>query len=85
MNFLAPKPNWKILGWDVDLVQPTPYATLTSRPASIKAANWSMQRRDPRAILWDVAEAARAIAGFAAVLDAKSYSGLGLENAVAEL
>ena len=40
-----------------------------------------MQPRDPRAFLWDAAEAARAIEGFTAGMDAKSYADSALVNA----
>ena len=44
-----------------------------------------MQQRDPRAFLWDAAEAARAIEGFRAGMDAKSFADFALVNAAAEM
>ena len=43
-----------------------------------------MQHRDPRAFLWDAAEAASAIEGFTAGMDAKSYADSALVNAAVE-
>jgi uncharacterized protein with HEPN domain len=43
-----------------------------------------MQPRDPRAFLWDAAEAARAIEGFTAGMDATSYANSALVNAAVE-
>jgi uncharacterized protein with HEPN domain len=43
-----------------------------------------MQQRDLRAFLWDAAEAARAIEGFTAGMDAKSYADSALVNAAVE-
>jgi len=43
-----------------------------------------MPPRDPRAFLWDVAEAARAIHVFTAGMDAQSYSDSALVNAAVE-
>jgi uncharacterized protein with HEPN domain len=43
-----------------------------------------MQQRDPRAFLWDVAEAARAIEGFIAGMDAQAYASSALVNAAVE-
>jgi uncharacterized protein with HEPN domain len=44
-----------------------------------------MQPRDPRAFLWDAAEAARAIEGFTAGMDADSYANSALVNAAVGL
>ena len=43
-----------------------------------------MQQRGPRALLWDAAEAARAIEGFTAGMDATSYADSALVNAAVE-
>ena len=43
-----------------------------------------MQPRDPRAFLWDVAEAARAIEIFTVGMNAQSYADSGLVNAAVE-
>ena len=43
-----------------------------------------MQPRDPRAFLWDVAEAARAVNTFTAGMDAQSYAESALVNAAVE-
>ncbi len=43
-----------------------------------------MQQRDPRAFLWDAAEAARVIEGFTVGMDAKSYADSALVNAAVE-
>ena len=43
-----------------------------------------MQPRDPRAFLWDVREAARAIQSFTAGLDAHGYVGNELVQAAVE-
>jgi uncharacterized protein with HEPN domain len=43
-----------------------------------------MPPRDPRAYLWDVAEAARAIQGFLSGLDAQSYESSALVTAAVE-
>jgi uncharacterized protein with HEPN domain len=43
-----------------------------------------MRQHDPRAFLWDVAEAARAIEGFIAGLDEHTYSSSAMVNAAVE-
>ncbi len=43
-----------------------------------------MPQRDPRAFLWDVAEAIDAITGFTAGLDMQSYVDSALVNAAVE-
>jgi uncharacterized protein with HEPN domain len=43
-----------------------------------------MPQRDPRAFLWDVIEAAHAIEGFIAGLDAQSYAKSAMVNAAVE-
>jgi uncharacterized protein with HEPN domain len=43
-----------------------------------------MPQRDPRAYLWDVTEAARAIESFIAGLDAKAYANAAIVNAAVE-
>lgn len=43
-----------------------------------------MPQRDPRAFLWDIAEAARAIEGFIAGMDAQSYADSAMVNAAVE-
>ena len=44
-----------------------------------------MQQPDPRAFLWDAAEAALAIEGFTAGMDAKSYADSALVDAAVGL
>jgi uncharacterized protein with HEPN domain len=43
-----------------------------------------MPQRDPRAFLWDVAEAARAIEGFIEGMDAQAYASSAMVNAAVE-
>jgi uncharacterized protein with HEPN domain len=43
-----------------------------------------MPQRDPRAFLWDVAEAAQAIEGFMAGMDAQSYADSAMVSAAVE-
>jgi uncharacterized protein with HEPN domain len=43
-----------------------------------------MQQRDPRAFLWDVAEAARAIEGFIVGMDVQAYARSAMVNAAVE-
>ncbi len=43
-----------------------------------------MPQRDPRAFLWDAMEAARAIEGFIAGMDAQAYASSAMANAAVE-
>ena len=54
------------------------------QPASIRVENWCAQPRDPRAFLWDVAEAAHAIEIFTMGMNAQFYADSALVNAAVE-